>query len=166
MESAEDIRKQILREYNKEPTGWQAYTGRDMRGHIDTVFVHGKNVWILKEELINPNQTVGFGVIDEMPVVSSIVSHQSFGFRPVTKRLIQEISAEKNITQTINSLLNRRPVSLHSLRSGIALEGPIMFSPKPGDVIPPKLRQIELELRLELDRLLTRRFPHLSTIYS
>jgi len=163
-----EIRREILREYNKDPIGWRVLTSRDIRGHIDIIFSHRGDVWFLKEEHVNPFEAVGFGVREKMPEVKGSLQGLSFGFRPVTGRMMGEIwravEREDDVGRIISSLLNQKPIPINRIRAPAVLEGPVVTSPKPLEVFPEQ-RNLDIKLRSELDKLISRKYPHLITTY-
>jgi len=168
VKSSLELKEQISRKYNKDPTEWHVYNGRDIRRHVDTIITHGSDVWILKEEVINPFKTVGVGLrkkVDE-PLGQSTLP--SFGFRPLTDetmtRLVRAAKARNSFSEVMGSVLRQRPVPLDEAMGQSSLRGPILFSPHRLDVLPDQ-KDVDLRLRTELDRLILRKYPHLTTTY-
>lgn len=168
MEPSSELKREILREYNKESSEWYVFTSKDIRGHIDTAFVHGKDVWFLKEQPINPYQSVGFGVRSVTGELRAKLPAHSFGFRPLNRRLITEILSEESSARRmdlmVENMLRQRPVPLSRIRSPVAIEGPVVYSPSNQDVFPQQ-QDLDTKLRTELDRLIMRKYPHLTTTY-
>jgi hypothetical protein len=170
MEPAPVVKREIMREYNRDPTGWHVFTKRDADRHFDTIIIHGRHVWLLKEEHVNPYETVGFGLREvlEQPM-SSLPPMPTFGFRPLSGRAIarlQRLGPESTGTANLLvELLSRKPAPLPALTGRRALEGPIVASPDELELFPAQ-RSLDAKLRGELDTLLHRRYPHLGTTYA
>ncbi len=168
MEPASQLKREIMSEYNKQSSDWHVFTSRDIRGNVNTVFVHGKHVWFLKEQPINPYESVGFGVRSRADEVRGNLPPHSFGFRPVNKRLMTEIlnqgASGGSVDQIVERLLQQRPMPLSSIRSPVAIEGPVVHSPSNLNLFPQQ-QDLDFKLRAELDSLITRKYPHLHTTY-
>ena len=62
LKSAKDTKKEIMLNYNRDPQDWHIMVGKDNYGHTDTLITHSNELWILKEEIINPYKSLGFGI--------------------------------------------------------------------------------------------------------
>lgn len=162
---SEELKSKIVKRYNENPQGWQAFTARDARGHIDTVFVHGEDVYVMKEEVINPLNAVGVGVEEKLN--SNLKnSFPSFGFRPLDFRtldlLMKNEKAQKGV---IGELMMRNPVSIPNINAPAVIHGPVTYSNAPLSIMGDKQKDIDSQLRQELNRLLERKYPHLKGMY-
>ena len=81
IEPSNSTKKEIMNRYNKDPKGWYIFTGRDQRGFQDTVVIQGTDIWMLKEERINPYQTIGLSMKEELPDHFSRRGFNTFGYR-------------------------------------------------------------------------------------
>ncbi|MEM1524761.1 MAG: hypothetical protein QW372_00215 [Nitrososphaerales archaeon] len=169
MESASELKRKIFKRYEEEPTGWQVYTAKDQYGHINTIFIHGKDVWFLKEEFINPYETIGVGVKDTLSASSIPIIKPNFGFRPLTKRMMIEIinayEGKGSLKEIIKKVLNTNPLPLSDIRTPLIMEGPIMHTIQGIPSIVNKQEELDMKLRIELNNLINKKYPHLTTIY-
>lgn len=171
MLSSIEIKKEIFRRYNNQPKGWHVLVNKDLKGHYDTIFVHGKDIWFLKEEFVKPYEPVGFGIadtIDYCDALDSIKSYQ-YGFRPLTKKLLNELEQQSTYdkqgrSNLIKKIINTKPVSLDKINSKIAVHGPMFFPNHPINLMSNQ-NDLDLKLRIELEKLLYRKFPYLLTTY-
>ncbi|MEM4298195.1 MAG: hypothetical protein QW815_07500 [Nitrososphaerota archaeon] len=168
MRSSKEIRRELIQEYNKDPTGWRVYVGRDVRGYTDLIFTHGRDVWFLKEEAISPYENVGLGIKSVMARDGLAPSLPTFGFRPLSKDLVESvwkaISEQRGVGNLIMKLLDQKPRPLSSIMAEALLEGPIIGSPRTLEIFPEQ-RELDLKLRRDLEKLLERKYPHLLTTY-
>lgn len=167
MKLSEEIRRELLYEYNKDPAGWRVYVGRDVKGHTDIIFIHGQDVWFLKEEVVSPFETVGFGTRSVMPS-NVTTSLPTFGFRPISTKMVEKllkaIHRQDDVRDIIIKLLNQKPRSLSNIRTEALLEGPVVGSQRTLELFPEQ-KELDLKLRRELEKLLEKRYPHLLTTY-
>lgn len=165
-----ELKKQIFRRYNEEPKDWYVFTSRDLRGYLDTIVVHGQDVWLIKEEQINPYESTGFGVRERVEKAEAFraSSPYPFGFRPLPQELVKEmmkaIGRGTDIRESIDRAMGIRPLPIHKIRSDVMMQGPILYSPKPVRITPNQ-EALDAKLRLELGRLLNRKYPHLLSTY-
>lgn len=165
--SAERIRSEIMKLYNRDPRRWHVLVGRDSRGYTSTIFLYGDKMWVLKEEPLNPYESIGLGLeveeIDES-LKSFVKNPYPFGFRPVSERYLRDI-LEAGITErTIERMLGKKPVSTEKISSP-AIVGPVTMPTKPIEFVSK--RQIDLDEKLgkELDKLIHKKRPDLFLPY-
>jgi len=163
---SEDIKAKIVRRYNENPHGWQVFTARDARGHIDTVFVQGEDVFAMKEEVINPFSAVGVGIQEKVNFKKTLAG-PSFGLRPLDFRTLEMLlamseNAQKNI---VGELMGRNPVSIPSINAPAVIQGPVTHSNDALSIMGSKQKDVNSQLKEELDKLLEKKYPHLKTMY-
>jgi len=170
MLSSNDVKREVFRRYNQQPRGWHVLVRRDQKGYYDTIFVHDKDLWFIKEEQINPYELVGFGVereIENKEALKDILPYQ-FGFRPVSKKFLGEImdafSKNERIGGVMDKIMSIKPLSIDRIRSDFLVHGPLVYPSKSLNLISNQ-SEIETKLRVELDKLLYKRYPHLFTTY-
>ncbi|MCX8192130.1 MAG: hypothetical protein N3F06_04920, partial [Nitrososphaerales archaeon] len=145
-------------------------TTKDRYGHINTIFIHGKDIWFLKEEFINPYETIGVGIKDTLDPQKLPIIRPSFGFRPLTRRMMLEImnayedKDRRSLEDIINRVLNADPRPLSDIRTPLIVEGPILHMQTIPSILN-KQEELDTKLRIELNNLLSRRYPHLTTMY-
>ncbi len=171
MEPAEEIRKQILRRYDSNPGGWRVLVGRDIRGYYDLLVSHGSDLWFIKEEQINPFRSVGFGIRDKVSDQETVekLSPVTFGLRPLSKtqmtRIASALRSESGLSEVLSKFLKTDPVALSEVSSPGLLQGPIMHSPGGIGLISERQAKLDRELRVELERLLIRKYPQTIATY-
>jgi hypothetical protein len=169
MEEADRIKREILREYDRDPTGWHVFAARDSRGYFDTVVVHGREVWLIKEHAVNPFESVGFGIRSLADDLRLEAPPYTFGFRPVDRESMEQVlrraSEGQSLLDTLRTILERSPQPLREIRTPLALGGPVLVGRESRLDIFPQQRELDRRLRSELDRLLMKRYPHLFTMY-
>lgn len=170
VESSIEIRKKAMIAYNQSPTGWKVTVTRDRAGFYNTMIVKRKNIWLLKEQVINPYQTTGFGLVDtldEEPEFDSPVS--SFGFRPLKADSLEfaqnEDDLKRRSERLLRETLTRDPVSLNRITTPLTIQGPMVYSDKKDAVFSAHHRDLDFKLKVELEKLISKRHPHLRTTY-
>ena len=171
VEPAEETRKQILKRYDSNPGGWRVLVGRDRRGHYDLIVSHGSDVWFIKEEQINPFRSVGFGLRDKVAdqdVVEKL-SPVTFGLRPLSKtqmtRIASALRSENSLSEVLSKFLKTDPVAFSEVSSPGLLQGPIIHAPRGIGLISERQAELDRELRVELERLLMRKYPQTIATY-
>ena len=170
MESSNEVRKKALSAYNQNPKGWKVTVTRDNAGFFNTMIVKRKNIWLLKEQVINPFRTEGYGIVDtldEEPDFNSPSS--SFGFRPLKPDSLELAQNEEDLKrrsdQLIKETLTRDPVSLDRITTPFTIQGPMLYSDKRNALFSSQHRELDFKLKVELEKLISRRHPHLRTTY-
>lgn len=165
MEPSEELKQEIFRRYNQNPVGWRVLVARDIEGHIDTVFIRGEDAWFLKEEYTSPYERLGVGERIVVKDFSEKMEYDSFGFRPIPQDTLKHLGETQNIDPLINQVLKTKPLPISSIKSPAFLEGPIIVSRSPQSELFETQKKLDLKLRVELNKLLERKYPHLRRMY-
>ncbi len=162
---AEELKRDILRRYNQDPHEWHVLAGRDQKGYYDVVVVHGSDTWLIKEQMINPLHSIGFGVKDssvDQEIAKTQLPHHTFGLRPLSKQHVEKVTnalkTGQSLTGLINKLLKTRPVPFDELESPMALQGPVIHNSRGIRTISENQAELDRKLRIELEKLLYRRY--------
>ena len=165
-----DVKKEIFRLYNQKPRGWHVFIKKDQRGYCDTIFVHGKDVWFIKEEQVKPYELIGFGIkekIEDKELFGSIKPYQ-FGFRQISKEIVNEtmdtFTTGKNIDSAISRIMREKPLPIDRIKGELIVQGPVIYPAKPMNLISNQ-SEVDTKLKIELEKLLYKRYPHLLTTY-
>ena len=165
MEPAEDLKKEILKRYDSNPSGWRVFVGRDRRGHFDLVVSHNSDIWLIKEEQINPFRSVGLGVRDKVTSFEHLekISPYTFGLRPLSKKQMMRVALalrrNESPSRLLTGILKTEPVASTEIASPGILQGPVIHSARGIELISERQAELDRELRLELERLLMRKHP-------
>jgi len=171
MEPAEDIKKEILKRYDSNPSGWRVLVGRDRRGYFDLIVSHDSDMWLIKEEQINPFHSVGFGIRDKAVSFETIerISPYTFGLRPLSERQMTKVALALRSGESPSRLLARvlrtDPVASTEITSPGILQGPVIHSARGIGLISERQAELDRELRRELERLLMRKYPQTIATY-
>ena len=164
MMPVDKVKKDIMKRYDRNPSDWHVLVGRDHKGYFDVIVIHDADAWLIKEQPINPLQSVGFGVKDSLldqKVARRITSH-TYGLRPLSehdvKKVAKAVETGHSLSQIINRVLSTDPVASNELQSPMALQGPIIHSPRSIEQISENQAELDRKLRIELERLLFRRY--------
>jgi hypothetical protein len=162
MEESIEIRKEIFRKYNRNPLDWRVFAGVDKNFYQDFTIVHDREVWFLKEMMLNPEKTVGFGIRERLGSSISESTLASFGLREIRPA---DINPHTNVDDLLAKILARQPKPVTSLfgRENFILQGPVAMG-RPKELEEPYGR-VRADLQKRLDELIVRKYPHLKTIY-
>lgn len=162
MKSSYAAVEEILRRYERSPKGWRVMVSRDRAGHRDVIVTHGTHVWLIKEHEINPFKSVGFAA-EMKGVKEEDTSLPDFGLRPIPDDMLAEgLEAEgdpSSFLRILKEVLKQEPVSLSQAAGLPVLQGPVVYSPRPLDLISRRSRELDVKLRSELERMLMRKYP-------
>jgi hypothetical protein len=156
IKSAKQARLEIVRLYEEDPEGWHIFLSRDNKGYYNTSVVHRSDFWLIKEEVINPYEVVGYALKTTLQKDLGLSEEISFGLRPLQGRV-------EDVEVVLKAML-QKPLPPSKITSPYVAEGPYIISTKLSSLAPS---QSELEKRLsaELDRLTEKRYSYLRRIY-
>lgn len=163
--TAEDARREILKRYNRNPRGWKVFSAKDSRGYYDLLVIHGSDVWMIKEHYINPFKSVGYAFkVKDGKALSNLPISPDFGFRPVPKDKLEEVlkgSPEDSLKNLVKEIIDTKPVPVNGLTNteGLIVQGPLIHYTRPIGLISQRNRELDLQLRSELERILIKRYP-------
>jgi len=166
VESSENIRRDVKTRYNKNPRNWQFLVGRDESNYLNSVILHGKDMWIIKEEAINPYKSLGLGVKTKIDR-NFKPSPYSFGLRPISHDLEMEILGGDipAAVEIIEKILRKKPVSYDKVgKENLILQGPVISQEKP-ITFSKAQQELDRKLRKSLRDLIYKKRPDLMTPY-
>ncbi len=158
IKESRQARLEILRLYEEDPQGWYILVGRDAKGYHNTSIVHREEVWVIKEEVINPYERIGYAAKTRLEEAIDFSREISFGLRPI------QIDAAGDIDTLMGSILAQRPLPASKVDTPIVAEGPYLLSRHATHLAKGQGR-LEAELEEELERLIERRYGYLRRIY-
>ena len=161
LEPAEEMVKEILKRYDKNPKGWQFYVGRSAGGFQDLFFIQNSDqeIWQIKQQYINPYKIVGFGARIDGSQYRSPESPE-FGLRPIPHSELARIFDEKLSSNVLEEILRRSPVPIREAMQGEGLlSGPIIHLRQPSTFLSKEQEELDLRLRLELEKFLWEHYP-------
>jgi len=171
LKAADQVKKEIARRYSADPDGWQVLHGRNPGGSSDLIVVHGSNIWIIKENAINPYQSIGLGAkgrLEEGEEIKSF-SPYPFGLRPLPSEQMQELMLRllsgKSTRKMMEEMMKIKPSSPRDIRSPVILQGPVIYSQRPIELIGETHRELSEKLDQELEKLLYKKYPERMGIY-
>jgi hypothetical protein len=172
IKSAKEVREEIIRKYNKNPAGWHVLVGRDSENYMNSLFLHEKNFWIIKEFPLNPYKFVGFGTKSKLERRGQKRHHEiiednnllSFGLRPLNPK--EEKGILSGNFSIVRELLKRKPSSLEECSSSdsLVMEGPILTYKKE-IFISEAQKKLDKKLKTNLRKLIYERYPELMRSY-
>jgi hypothetical protein len=171
MRTAKDVKKEIVRQYDKNPKDWRLHVGRDVRGHYDLAVAHGSTAWIIKEEQINPFKFVGFGAKTSRQNLEPLIEDipNIFGIRSVSEKRMSELAnaleRKESVKDILAKIMKSNPVKSHEIKGPMVFQGPISYSAKPIHSISEGQRRLDSKLRIELENLLNRKHPQVLRPY-
>jgi hypothetical protein len=156
--SEEEIWKRFWKKYNREPKGWRIFSGLSEKGHPELRIVGKKETFLIKRESLYSGKLGIGGRISES--IDEVRNKEQFGFREIPDRTIEtllsvtkdEVDTKKVNTIFGNILAQQPALSLEKIRSPIALQGPIVHSPRPLDLLSNEQMRLDGKIELELER--------------
>ncbi|MFX0096984.1 MAG: hypothetical protein ACFE7E_04405 [Candidatus Hodarchaeota archaeon] len=168
--SADRIKKEIVKRYNSSPRGWQVMVRRDLRGHYDLIFTKDSNIWFVKEEFINPYKSVGLGAKQTIGRKLDVDNPFEFGLRPLSQEqmrtLIEILQKGSDLGRISKIIEDVEPTSARKIDTPYALQGPVIRVDRHTGLISEKQRELDQKLRIELEKLLRKKYPHLLRSYT
>jgi hypothetical protein len=168
---ADEIKRELLNRYSVDPKGWRVLVGRDPKGYDDLIVIHGPDLWQIKEFKLNPYESTGLGVKREVEreFLKKINSPYTFGLRPLNTRQIRDVvtalEREEDTSRLVRQVMQTDPVPPNIATGSIIAQGPVMHYPNLTSLISEGQREVDLQLRSELDSLVGRKHPHLFRQY-
>jgi len=96
----ETVIKKIINKYDRNPENWQVLMGKSPKGFYDIIFSNPEEVWQLKLDTIYKPNPVGFGAKVEIePSKIRLENFPSYGFRPVSLKILEQINSIEDATQ-------------------------------------------------------------------
>ena len=111
MISSAEMRKKIANMYDNDPEGWQVFAARGRGRYYDTVFIHGDDHYIIKEEVINPYESIGLATHEKIESKKSSLGRIPFGLRGVPSDMLKRMmnTSEESGRDIISEVLTQRP---------------------------------------------------------
>lgn len=164
----EQVKRQVLREYNRMPNGWQVLYGRNASRSFDTFVSNPTTVWHIKTDTIYGQNPLGIGVkIDDANLAESITLDElPYGFRPANVDLMMKLMGDlaslgHPSEETISLISSIQPTTYDKIkRQGVvaAITGPIIHSQSPLNIISDEHRRLNEKLESELRKMTGKRY--------
>lgn len=143
---------------------------RDLRGHYDLIFTKGSNIWFVKEEFVNPYKSVGLGAKQRIGRKIDVENPFEFGLRPLSEEqmraLIDVLQRGSDLGKISKIIEDIEPISARKVDTPYALQGPVIRVDRHTGLISEKQRELDQRLRTELEKLLSKKYPHLLRSYT
>ncbi len=156
--------EKLAERYRASPRGWRIIFGKDLRGYQDIIIVHEKEKtgWRIKREVINPFEDIG--VVREIPSIGKLKIPRELeldaGVRVVDEEQIKALFTAERAVDVMELLKRIPPTAPENLElESYLVGGPIIYAGRRVDKFIPGAREIDEELREELEGLLRRRMP-------
>ena len=161
--TVEELVKELLRRYDREPRGWSMLA--DRRGNV---LVVGPGIgYKLKLVSIDPKRFTGVGTeIKDFERVSDLLNRfPPYGFRPLPKGAVEMFLRGELRPELLRKVVELEPVPSWEFRNAEAiLSGPIISHPDLS-VVSSSQRKLEERLAIEADKLFRRLYPRRASIY-
>ncbi len=161
VKSADKVRDDIIKRYNKDPENWYVFFGKDSEHYISSLFFHEDKLWMIKEFAVNPYKFVGFG--SKTSAEDGIKdSPFSFGLRKISSDDERGLMSGK--FSAVHNILSKSPVSLEECRNSMIVEGPV-FSCNNEIKISEAQEELDFKLRSNLRKLIRRNYADILKPY-
>ena len=163
---AEEITKDVTREYEKDKNGWGLTIGRKS-GLYDVLMEHGTSVWQIKTDTLYKPDSMGLGVkFEDVKIPSSHVLPPNFGIRPgyadIMERYEKEMEFMGSLSEeTIRKILSSPLTTNSELKDSgalMAFTGPLKFSSSPLATISEAQRELDAQMESDLNRMMRRKY--------
>lgn len=168
---ADEVKKEIIKRYNAEPEDWQILLGKSPDRYYTMIATHGSDKWIVKEQPLSPFESIGFGSQQRIKEgeVALRTSSYPFGFRPLTtnqaKTLVTAMEEERDVGELLRKVLRTKPVSIDEINSPAAIQGPIIHSSNPLQLLSEEQRELDRKLAIELEKHLINKYSYRMGMY-
>jgi hypothetical protein len=169
IEPVDSLSQKIIKRYNKQPVGWNIL--RDFKGNI--LIIGPKKGYMLKLVTINPQEYTGVGmqIKNQRHLQKLVKGAPLYGYRPLpntkAKQLINSFSNTKKQYNIISELLEKNPIStleIEQKKPSLILNGPILSHPDLS-TISKSQRKLDLKLKIEVQKLFKKKYPHRAEMY-
>jgi len=159
----ERIMEEIMRRYDRNPRGWQVYIGRGAGGYQNLFFSHKTDLesklYLIKQHHLSPYKALGLGAKIEGKQLPAIES-QEFGLRPVPQNELLELFDENLSQKILREILSHNPVSItDASKASSLLSGPIIHVGQTSGFLSKEQEELDLKLKIELEKLLWKHYP-------
>jgi hypothetical protein len=161
--SVDSLMKEIWKKYNEDSMGWHVLVGRGSKGYCDVFITNPKELWQIKlESMYRPNP-IGLGVKIKNSRESAELFRgiPNYGLRPLSKKtMAMMMSAIKRGAPPVSALreiMSIKPKPHGEIASPWILQGPVIHSAKPLELISDKQRELDAKLSIELESLLRKK---------
>ena len=160
--SEDEIWKEFWRRYLKKPEGWRMRSGISEKGNPELLISGRKESWLIKREsLYSGRMGVGakIGGINKM---NSTID--SFGLRELPMDILETIASSADPVDSskifTDIIRNQTPTTPRKIRAPVMIQGPIMQSSNPLNLMSDK--QVELDKKLDLELMKwTKKIPYI-----
>ncbi len=170
MRTAEQVKREITRKYNKDPEGWKAWISKDDKHNIHWIFQQDRNIWMIKEYMVNPYKSIGVGGRTKDNSTLDQPRYLSFGLRPIPESEALEIfeipDPQIRMLKTAKIIMNTPPLPFDRLQEDYILHGPVILAPRRLEDLSYKQRALQRKLDEELTKLKNKSLSHLYGIFT
>jgi hypothetical protein len=163
VKSAEEVIKEFIEAYNRNPKGWHFLFGYDSKGRLN-IYIGNKNedsIWVI---LTEPHWGIG-ARIDDTNIEKFVKEKEiEFGLRQVPNVLAKSIMKElvefneitpKTKEKIIEIVKNYPPRKESELKGGIILQGPSLYMPRIETIDEKIAKEMQKKFEEELRKRLT-----------
>jgi hypothetical protein len=155
--------KEIWKKYNEDSMGWHVLVGRGSKGYYDVFITNPKELWQLKLESVYRPNPIGLGVRIKKSAESGELLRgiPNYGLRPLSKKTMAMMMSVLKMgappVSALREILNIEPKPHGEIATPWILQGPVIHSAQPLELISDKQRELDARLSVELDSLLRKK---------
>lgn len=160
---ADILMKEIWKKYNEDPTGWHVLVGRTSKIYYDIFVTNPNELWQIKLETIYRPNPIGLGAKIEKVErdEKTLRGIPTYGLRPLSKKTVARMmsAVERGVPpgKVFKEVMNVEPKSHGEIATPWVLQGPVVYSAKPLELISDKQRELDAKLSMELESLLCKK---------
>jgi hypothetical protein len=157
------LMKEIWKKYNEDSMGWHVLVGRGSKGYYDVFITNPKELWQIKlESMYRPNPIgVGVRIKNSTESAKLLRGIPDYGLRPLSKKtmamMMSVIERGAPSVSALREIMSIEPKPHGEIATPWILQGPVIHSVKPLELISDKQRALDTRLRVELDSLLRKK---------
>ncbi len=161
-DSSAEVRRRVLRRYNRDPTGWRVWAGVDDERNLTTVYIHRGSMWVVKDFPVNPAKMLGVGGKTKTDEALAASTEYSFGFRPLSEDHIAKLMAgDSNV---LVDVLSANPQAEEDIEDQPVIHGPF-HSPNAPIAFRGHQAKLDAKLRADLAKLIGKEYPEFYNAY-
>jgi hypothetical protein len=154
------LMKEILKKYNKDSVGWHVLVGKGSKGYYDVFITSPKELWQIKLDTIYRANPMGLGarIGKNRESAELFRGIPDYGLRPLSKKVMaMMMSVIKRGTppmRVLREVMSVDPKPNSEITTPWVLQGPVMHSVEPLELISDKQKELDAKMNRELERLL------------
>lgn len=157
------LMKEIWKKYNEDSMGWHVLVGRSSKGYYDVFITNPKELWQIKLETIYRPNPIGLGarIGKTRESAKMLRGIPNYGLRPLSKKamamMMSVVKRGVPPMRVLREVMSIDPKPHGEITTPWVLQGPVMHSAKPLELISDRQRKLDAKMNMELESLLRKK---------